>query len=242
MIHERNLDGIFNYFPSEMFCSFLLTRLLCGPANRAMPDQFPLTHRGPAMHSIRTYHAILALLVLLAYVTSEWGLIHAWLGYGVGLMIVVRLGLAASGLPQLGLERFYPHFTGLKLGRITTHPAISRSILFAIAISLVTVTSTGMVMDAGRTFSGEAPAQQSDLPASTKAEDGKHNGADEGDEGESESEGEEEADGEDGGPLGEVHEFFGNLILLLVGVHVAYLLAFKRSLVRFMLFLPPASK
>jgi cytochrome b len=186
------------------------------------------------MHSIRAYHAVLALLVLLAYVTSEWGTIHAWLGYGVGLMIVIRLGLAASGLPQLGLERFYPHFTGLNLSRITTHPAISRSILLAIAISLVTVTATGMFMDAGRTFSGAAPALQSDLPATTGAEDGKHY--------EAHGEESEEADDKDGGPLGEVHEFFGNLILLLVGSHVAYLLAFKRSLVRFMLFLPSAGK
>ncbi|MFY8096125.1 MAG: cytochrome b/b6 domain-containing protein [Niveispirillum sp.] len=186
------------------------------------------------MHSIRAYHAILALLVLLAYVTSEWGAIHAWLGYGVGLMILIRLGLAASGLPQLGLERFYPHFTGLNLGRITTHPAISRSILLAIAISLVTVTATGMVMDAGRTFSAAAPPPPSEFSASTAAEDGTHS--------RDQLEEVEEADDQDGGPLGEVHEFFGNLILLLVGGHVAYLLAFKRSLVRFMLFLPSAGK
>lgn len=186
------------------------------------------------MHNIRVYHAILALLVLLAYLTSEWGHIHAWLGYSVGLMFVIRLGLAASGLPQLGLERFYPHFTGLNLNRITTHPAISRSILFAIAISLVTVTATGMVMDAGRTFSDAASTPQPDLSAITRAEDGEHRGP--------HGEEVEEAHREDDGPLGEVHEFFGNLVLWLVGGHVAYLLIFKRSLARFMLFLPPAGK
>lgn len=186
------------------------------------------------MYSIRAYHAILALLVLLAYLSSEWGQNHAWFGYGVGLVIVIRLGLAASGLPQLGLERFYPHFTGLNLNRITTHPAISRSILFAIAISLVTVTATGMVMDAGRTFSGAAPTRQSELSAITRVEDGKYRGSHEEQVG--------EADGKDDGPLAEVHEFFGNLILLLVGGHVAYLLVFKRSLARFMLFLPSAGK
>lgn len=173
------------------------------------------------IHSIRAYHAILALLVMLAYVTSEWGSIHAWLGYGVALMILVRLGLAASGLPRLGLERFYPHFTGLNLGRITTHPAISRSILLAIAISLVTVTATGLVMDGGRTFSGAGEGK-------SYAADGEQ--------------GHEEGDGEEDSPLGEVHELFGNLLLLLVGSHVAYLLVFKRPLARFMLFMPPADK
>lgn len=182
------------------------------------------------IHSIRAYHAILALLVILAYVTSEWGSIHAWLGYGVALMILVRLGLAASGLPQLGLERFYPHFTGLNLGRITTHPAISRSILLAIAISLVTVTATGLVMDGGRTFSGAGPGLPSAAAERLTTGDGEPHEED------------GEGDGDEDGPLGEVHELFGNLLLLLVGGHVAYLLVFKRPLARFMLFMPPADK
>jgi cytochrome b len=188
-------------------------------ADSATRDQCPWRKLVVTMHSIRAYHAILGLVVLLAYVTSEWGSIHTWLGYGVALMILVRLGLAASGLPRLGLERFYPHFTGLDLGHITTHPAISRSILFAIAISLLTVTASGVVMDGGCTFSG--------------AGDGKGRAAD-GEQGHEEGEGE--------GPLGEVHEAVGNLLLLLVGGHVAYLPVFKRPLARFMLFLPPADK
>ncbi|MBN8530474.1 MAG: hypothetical protein J0L97_01240, partial [Alphaproteobacteria bacterium] len=38
--------------------------------------------------------------------------------------------------------------------------------------------------------------------------------------------------------LEEVHEFFGNLLLVFVGLHVTYLLTFKRPLAKFMLFFP----
>lgn len=185
------------------------------------------------MHVIRAYHAVLALLVLLAYGTSEWGPIHVWLGYGVALVILVRLGLAALGLPQLGLERFYPQFTGLNLDRITTHPAISRGILFAIAISLVTVTATGLIMDGGGTLSRADTAPLSDGPEKVLARDRERPGA-YGEDGTD--------DDEEGGPLEEVHEFFGNLLLLLVGGHIAYLLTFKRPLARFMLYLAAAGK
>lgn len=107
-------------------------------------------------------------------------------------MIVVRLVLAATGLPQLGLFRFYPHFAGLTLGTLPTHPAISRTLLLGIAISLIGVVATGLIM----AFGSETEA------------------------------------------LEEIHELLGNLVLLLVGGHVAYLLLFKRPLVRFMAFLP----
>lgn len=36
--------------------------------------------------------------------------------------------------------------------------------------------------------------------------------------------------------LEETHEFFGNLLLIFVGLHVSYLLLFKRPLAKFMLF------
>jgi len=68
------------------------------------------------MHRLRVYHAFLAVLVLAAYVSVEWGLVHAWLGYGVAMVILFRLGLALTGAPQLGLMRFYPRFKGLQLG------------------------------------------------------------------------------------------------------------------------------
>ena len=60
----------------------------------------------PVMSRLRAYHALLAVLVIAAYVSTEWGSAHVWLGYGVAAVIVLRLILALTGAPQLGLTRF----------------------------------------------------------------------------------------------------------------------------------------
>ena len=110
---------------------------------------------------IRAYHAVLALLAVAAFATGEAGAIHAWLGYAVALVILGRLVASLSGMKQLGLARFYPQFAGLNLGTALTHPAISRTLLAGIAISLIAVTATGIHLDGGRTpgFGAAAVAQ-----------------------------------------------------------------------------------
>ena len=60
------------------------------------------------LNRIRLYHITLALLAMLAYFTGELGLIHAWLGYGVAAVILLRLIWALSGERQVGLSRFFP--------------------------------------------------------------------------------------------------------------------------------------
>jgi cytochrome b len=127
--------------------------------------------------------------------------------------------------------RFYPNFEGLKLKGALTHPAISRVLMLGIALSLLTVTGTGIAMDQGRSI-GLAPARAglaADAGPQSAARRESYRG--EEDEGEGEEKGE-------GGPLGEIHELAANLLLLFVGMHVAYLLVFKRPLAKFMLFLP----
>jgi cytochrome b len=149
------------------------------------------------LRRIRAYHATLAILTVLAFLTGEAGLVHEWLGYGVAAVIAVRLIWATTGVRQLGLMRFYPEFKGLRLDNAATHPAVSRTLLLGIAACLIGVTATGLVLDDGRE-----------------------------------------------GPLEDLHESLGNLLMWLVGAHVAYLLLFKRPLARFMLFLdpPPADR
>jgi cytochrome b len=179
-----------------------------------------------AMHRLRLYHAVLALIVILAFFSPEWGRLHLWLGYGVGVMILVRLLLVLTGARQLGLSRFYPEFHGLKLDNMFAHPAISRVLLMSIAVTLVGATGTGIAMDGGRSFGlSQSPAS---APASRSVEARDDADADEG-------EGEEEEEG----PLGEAHELLGNLLMALVGAHVAYLIVFKRPVARFMLFVEP---
>ena len=188
-----------------------------------------------AMSRLRAYHALLALMVVAAYFSPEWGPIHAWFGYGVAAVIVLRLILALTGAPQLGLGRFYPHFEGLKLDNAFTHPAISRVLLVGIATCLVGVTGTGIAIDKGRTFNASPPAASLSVQGEARSSAlGEADG--EREEGEREEGG---GEGEEGGPLGEAHELLGNALMLLVATHVAYLLLFKRPLARFMLFAAP---
>ena len=178
-----------------------------------------------AMKPIRAFHAAIAVLALLAFVTGELGRVHAWLGYGVAAVVLLRLLAALTGRIAgnftLGLQRFYPHFTGLRFDNALSHPAVSRVLIAAIALSLIGATATGIAMDRGRTLALArdaivAPAMadeaRRDRPKRTPAEKA----------------------------LKEAHEVLANLMLLTVGAHVGYLLLFRRPLARFMLFLPPA--
>jgi cytochrome b len=171
------------------------------------------------MHRIRIYHVVLAVLAILAYLTGDDNTIHAWLGYAVATVVVFRLLWALSGTPHVGLMRFYPKFEGLNLSNAFTHPAITKTFMLGIAVSLLSITSTGILMDQGKSI-GFANAQ---LVAPAFADDDDH--------GKKEKSFLNEA-------LEEVHEFFGNLLLIFVGLHVSYLLLFKRPLAKFMLFVP----
>ena len=170
------------------------------------------------MQRIRIYHATLAILAILAYLTGELDLVHAWLGYGVAIVITLRLLWTLSGERQVGLMRFYPSFEGLQANNMLTHPAISTTLMLGIAVSLLAVTGTGIALDKGKSI-GLANAQ---MVSAAYADD---------DENKDEREKEE-------GFLGESHELFANLLLLFVGMHVTYIVFFKFPLAKFMLFVP----
>ena len=176
------------------------------------------------MQGLRAYHAILGLLVIAAFLTGELGTIHAVLGYAIAVIIGGRLVAALSGLRQLGLSRFYPQFDGLTLGNAFTHPAISKTLLAGIAACLILATATGIALDRGRTLGLATSVVVTEAQA-----------RDEGREYHRDAEG-RDAKQEDG-ILGEAHEGLSNFLMLIVGLHVAYLLLFKRPLARFMLFL-----
>jgi cytochrome b len=171
------------------------------------------------MHRLRLYHATLAALVIVAYISGEWGAIHLWLGYGIAVVIVFRLLLVLTGAPQLGLARFYPQFADLKLDSIFTNPLISRSLLLGIAVCLIGATLTGFGLDKGR---GLGMAQGQIASPAYADDDGEH--------------GNRGGDRKGNKGLEEAHELFSNLLMLLVACHVTYLLAFKLPIARFMLF------
>jgi cytochrome b len=170
------------------------------------------------MQRIRIYHATLAILVILAYLTGEFGLVHAWLGYGVAIVIALRLLWALSGERQVGLMRFYPSFEGLKFGNAFTHPSISKSLMLGIALSLMLATGTGIALDKGKSIG----LANTEIVASAYADDDEK----------------KENNGFLSEALEESHELFANLMLLFVGMHVTYILLFKLPLAKFMLFVP----
>jgi cytochrome b len=174
---------------------------------------------------IRAYHAVLGVLVIVAYLTGEAGLVHALLGYAIAVLILGRIAAALTGLPALGLSRFYPQFEGLRLGTAFTHPAISKTLLAGIAACLIGATVTGIALDRGQSIG----VTGNPIVSVAQADD----------DGGKRGRGEPAGRGETGeeGPLGEVHEALSTLLMVLVGMHIAYLLLFKRSLARFMLFL-----
>jgi cytochrome b len=178
------------------------------------------------IHRIRIYHATLAILAILAYLTGDDDAVHAWLGYAVAAVIVFRLLWALSGNPHVGLMRFYPLFEGLNLSNAFTHPAIIKTFMLGIMISLLSVTTTGILMDQGKSIG----IASTELIAPAFADDD--------DERELKNQRYEKEESLYEEALEEVHEFFGNLLLIFVGLHVSYLLLFKRPLAKFMLFIP----
>jgi len=176
------------------------------------------------MQGLRAYHAILGLLVIAAFLTGELGTIHAVLGYAIAVIIAGRLIAALSGLVQLGLTRFYPQFEGLTLGNAFTHPAISKTLLAGIAACLILATATGIAMDRGRTLGLATSFVVTEAQARDDSRERRRD---------TEARGGEQEDG----IVGELHEGLSNLLMIIVGLHVAYLFLFKRPLARFMLFI-----
>ena len=177
------------------------------------------------MKQIRLYHAILVILSILAYLTREIRLVHVWIGYGVAAAIAFRLLWALRGERQVSLMRFYPSFKGLSMKNIFIHPVISKILILGILLSLIAVTFTGITMDNSKAIGLASVEMVSTAYADTDRE-------------EKEEEKEEESENEKKGLMTEAHELSANLLLLFVGMHVTYLLLFKRPLSKFMLFIP----
>ena len=174
------------------------------------------------IHRIRLYHAVLVVLVVISYLSGEWGLIHSWLGYGVAAVIAMRLIAALSGVPQLGLSRFYPDFAGLDFTRAFSHPAISKTLLFGIAVTLIGATVTGIALDKGDALGIAGLGLATALADDDEDDDN---------------------DGKDGNEfMEEAHEILSDLLILIAVLHIAYVWSFKRPLARFMAFLDPGKR
>ena len=182
-----------------------------------------------AIDRIRAYHATQAVLALLSFVTGELEVVHAWLGYSVGGIIVLRLLWTLSGESQFGLTRFHPSFEGLSARNFLSHPAISKTLMLGIFLSLIGATVTGVALDRGKTVGTTAAAE---VIAPAYADGDKKRDLKSVLKGEHENEGDEED-----GLLEEAHEALSNLMMVFVAMHIAYIILFRWPLARFMLFI-----
>jgi cytochrome b len=188
---------------------------------------------------VRLTHWTLAVIVLVNAVLTEGGsAIHVWAGWaGLGLL-VLRLIWGLLGPTEARFSAFPPnplgalsHLSTLLAGRVREHPTHNPAgalMAYALWATLAVLMATGLVMTGGQT-----PMQMDEIRASVAKGDWSVL-VEEG-----------ETDDEDSGlseAAEEVHEVAGNLILVLVLLHVAGVVvesrALRRNLVRPMLFGP----
>lgn len=173
---------------------------------------------------VRISHWLLAAAFFLAYFVVEEPLaVHVWAGYLIGVLIAVRLVWGFIGPRHARFADFVPspgrltaHIRDLARGRerpYLGHNPLAGAMVVALLLALTgTVVSGLMVYGAeekagplGGWYAEGTPVLQP--IASARADEGEAH----------ESEGDpEEAEG-----LEELHEFFANLTLFLVGLHVA---------------------
>lgn len=209
------------------------------------------------MYAFRFYHLLFGGAVLLAWFTAEeLGLVHAWTGYAVALLLTVRLLLGIARRKGFEFRRLFPRFVRSPAGQDgLRHPAVSRTLTLALLLAVAGTATTGILLDQGGTLVGKSirdDDERQDGASGSRRDDEEHEvaalvapGAERRAQfampslippayADSRERGERE--GEEHGALGEVHETLGNLLLPLAVLHIIYLLAFRFELARFMLF------
>ena len=134
-----------------------------------------------------------------------------------------------SGESQFGLTRLHPSFEGLSARNFLSHPAISKTLMLGIFLSLILATITGVALDRGKAVDMTAIAE---INAPAYADGEKKLNLKSALKGEHENEG----DGEDG-LLDEAHEALSNLMMVFVAMHIAYIILLRWPLARLMLFI-----
>ena len=157
------------------------------------------------IYRLRVFHLLFVLVFLIAYFTGdESDLLHVWLGYGLLAFLAVRLIMALARIK--GFPALWPTFRpGMAVA------TASRALVVALLLSVGVTLATGLMMvDNARvlgitTASAIAPADAND-----------------------ESKEPDRAAYEFAEDVEDVHEIAANTTLGLAGLHVAFLLAFRR--------------
>ena len=154
---------------------------------------------------LRLFHGLFVLVFLVAYFTGdESDLLHVWLGYGLLALLVIRLLMAlarAKGFPVL-----WPSFrSGMAVA------AASRALVVALLLSASVTLATGLTMVDNARVLGITPVP---TIAPADVDETREQSA--------------RATHQFMEHIEDVHEIAANATLGLAGLHVAFLLAFRR--------------
>lgn len=176
---------------------------------------------------VRLSHWVLAAAFFLAYFVVEEPLaLHVWAGYLVGALVAIRLVWGIIGPRRARFAEFVPspaqltaHVRDLAHGRerrYLGHNPLGGMMILALLAALAGTVVSGLMVHAADEQAGPLGGWYADgqppLPLLARAR------ADAGDEEAHAEHGEGHAEAD---RLEELHEFFANLILFLVGLHVA---------------------
>ncbi|MDB5597223.1 MAG: cytochrome [Hyphomicrobiales bacterium] len=164
---------------------------------------------------LRAYHATLAILAILAYLTAEWGLIHNWIGYTLAAVLLTRLTIVVLAPRFMAPPHWLLRRSDFTLAEGPGSPLVGKLLLVAIVTCLAIATASGVATDRGW------PSAQGSAALLTRAL-----ADDEGEEERSEF-------------LSEIHEGAANSLFVFVAFHVAHLMWFRRRYALSMIFVTP---
>ena len=173
---------------------------------------------------VRLVHWSLVATFAVVYLTGEEeSILHIWSGYAVGVLVALRVLWGFVGTRYARFADFvYRPATVLAYAkdflraapqRYIGHNPLGGAMVIALLLSLAGATLSGLWLYGAEENKGPAAPLTAGGAAHFAVIAGAHAHGDD--------EGEQNEHDDDGGVLGEVHEFFANLTLLLVVLHIA---------------------
>jgi len=184
---------------------------------------------------VRVGHWLLVVLFFVAYLTDEDLLtLHSWAGYGVGIYVIVRViwgfvgpkhaRFADFAYGPVMAAHYLKELIFFQAKRYIGHSPAGALMVFALLICLVVTTVTGIAVLAVKEnagplapWLGKGVALEESMPdlalltATARASEDKEK---------QDKEHSKNSDEKGGKALKEIHEFFSNLTLLLIIVHI----------------------
>jgi 3-ketosteroid 9alpha-monooxygenase subunit B len=164
---------------------------------------------------LRYYHLAIGAFALAAYLSEDLTGLHRSIGYCLAGLLAARILLFAGGLKILPQPAWHLRKSDHQPKHGLANPIISKSFIAGIMLSLALTITTGILLDQSRTndtmLTFISTAQADDHGRSKKPKGNK--------------------------VLKGIHESSANSMLILVGLHVAYLLLMRRDYALRMIFI-----